>query len=229
MANSYFDPASTEIQAGTTATHTQINNIQNSLESGFDLVEVDVENIRDWTDIEITGTRGTGKAPVQNSDGDIEWTVVTDAIIDVLDEDDFASDSAVNPPSQQSTAVYVKEAAISLSNKDLDNYGETVNAIGSIGGGTQDIDFSAGNVVSATVDTSATTFTFSGEKSSGTESTIKLYLTNGGSQTVTWPASVDWGNNGAPTLTTSGVDILVFTTIDGGTIHYGFTALTGGA
>lgn len=106
----------------------------------------------------------------------------------------------------------------------IKDYGETVNAIGAIGGGTQDIDLESGNVVSATVDTAETTFTFSNPPASGTAGSFTLFLTNGGSQTVNWPASVDWAGGTAPTLTSSGVDILTFVTIDGGTTWYGFTS-----
>jgi len=67
------------------------------------------------------------------------------------------------------------------------DYGETVNAIGSIGGGTQDIDLESGNVVTGTVDTSTTTFTFSNPPTTGTAGSFTLILTNGGSQTVNWP------------------------------------------
>ena len=101
---------------------------------------------------------------------------------------------------------------------------ETVNAIGSTGGGTQDIDITAGNVVSATVDTSTNTFTFSNPSATGRSCSFVLILTNGGSQTVAWPASVDWAGATAPTLTSSGIDIICFTTIDAGTIWYGFSA-----
>lgn len=111
-----------------------------------------------------------------------------------------------------------------LSGDTLIDYGETVNVIGSIGGGTQDIDLEAGNVVTGTVDTSTTTFTFSNPPSSGTAGSFTLILTNGGSQTVNWPASVDWAAGTAPTLTTSGVDILTFVTVNGGTTWYGFMA-----
>lgn len=104
------------------------------------------------------------------------------------------------------------------------DYGETVNAIGSIGGGAQDIDLESGNVVTATVDTSTTTFTFSNPPASGTAGSFTLILTNGGSQTVNWPGSVDWEGGNAPTLTAAGVDVLTFTTVDGGTIWYGFAA-----
>jgi len=107
---------------------------------------------------------------------------------------------------------------------EMKDYSETVNVIGATGGGTQDIDLTAGNVVTATVDTSANTFTFSNPSASGKSCSFTLILTNGGSQTVNWPGSVDWAGGSAPTLTTSGVDIICFTTVDGGTIWYGFAA-----
>lgn len=109
-----------------------------------------------------------------------------------------------------------------ITRPQIEDYAETVNAIGSIGGGTQDIDLELGNVVSATVDTSTTTFTFSNPPATGKAGSFTLILTNGGSQTVNWPASVDWDNGEAPALTTSGVDILSFLTVDGGTTWYGF-------
>jgi hypothetical protein len=104
------------------------------------------------------------------------------------------------------------------------DYGETLNAIGSIGGGTQDINIALANVVSGTVDTSTTTFTFSNPSASGVACSFTLFLTNGGSQTVNWPASVDWAGGTAPELTAAGVDILTFVTLDAGTIWYGFAA-----
>ena len=106
----------------------------------------------------------------------------------------------------------------------MKDYGEAVNAIGSIGGGTQDIDLESGNVVTGTVDTSTTTFTFSNPPATGTSGSFTLILTNGGSQTVNGPAAVDGAGSPAPTLTTSGVDVITFTTIDAGTIWYGFAA-----
>lgn len=107
---------------------------------------------------------------------------------------------------------------------NLKDYGIVTNAIGATGGGTQDIDVASGNSVSATVDTSANTFTFSNPTASDEFCGFSLVLTNGGSQTVNWPASVDWAGGTAPTLTTSGVDVLVFFTIDGGTIWHGMVA-----
>jgi hypothetical protein len=109
-----------------------------------------------------------------------------------------------------------------ISNPVVKDYGETVNVIGGTGGGTQDIDITAGNVVTATVDTSTNTFTFSNPSTSGVSCSFTLILTNGGSQTVVWPTSVDWAAATAPTLTAAGVDVLTFMTVDGGTIWYGF-------
>ena len=111
-----------------------------------------------------------------------------------------------------------------LQRANLQDYGEVTNAIGSTGGGTQDIDLTLGNIVVATVDTGANTFTFSNPTASDELCGFTLFLTNGGSQTVTWPASVDWAAATAPTLTTSGLDILVFVTTDGGTIWHGMVA-----
>jgi len=113
-----------------------------------------------------------------------------------------------------------------LQRANLLDYGEVTNAIGSTGGGTQSIDLTLGNSVTATVDTSANTFTFDNPTAGDELCGFVLFLTNGGSQTVNWPSSVDWPAATAPTLSASGLDILVFTTVDGGTIWHGQVAAT---
>jgi len=107
---------------------------------------------------------------------------------------------------------------------EVKDYSETVNAIGDTGGGTDAIDISAGNVASATVSTGTQTFTFTNPSPTGKSCSFTLLLTNGGSQTVNWPAAVDWPGGTAPSLTAAGLDVLVFTTVDAGTIWYGFAA-----
>jgi hypothetical protein len=107
---------------------------------------------------------------------------------------------------------------------EIKDYAETVNALGDVGGGTDAIDISAGNVVTATVSTATQTFTFTNPSATGKACSFTLLLTNGGSQTVNWPSSVDWAGGDAPSLTSSGVDVLTFTTVDAGTIWYGFAA-----
>ena len=106
--------------------------------------------------------------------------------------------------------------------QNMKNFTEALHNMGSIGGGTQDIDFTIANVVTGTVDTSTTPLTFSNVPSTGVSS-LTLILTNGGSQTVNWPASVKWGGGTAPTLTSAGIDVLTFITPDSGTTFYGMT------
>ena len=108
---------------------------------------------------------------------------------------------------------------------NLKDYGETTNAIGPTGGGTQDIDLTLGNSVTATID-AATTFTFSNPTAGDEGCGFTLVLTNGAAYTVTWPAGsiLHWAGGTAPTLTASGVDILTFWTINGGTLWHGFAA-----
>jgi hypothetical protein len=113
-----------------------------------------------------------------------------------------------------------------VSRINLIDYGEVTNAIGSVGGGSQTLDLTLGNSISATVDTSETTFVFSNATASDEMSGFVLTLVNGGSQTVNWPASVDWAGGTAPTLTASGTDVLTFFTINGGTIFHGAISIT---
>tara|TARA_Y100001951_G_scaffold5457_1_gene3481 strand:- start:43 stop:609 length:567 start_codon:yes stop_codon:yes gene_type:complete len=115
---------------------------------------------------------------------------------------------------------------IVLTDVVLKDYGETTNAIGGTGGGTQDIDLTLGNSVTATVDTSTNTFTFSNPTASDELCSFILFLTNGGSQTVNWPGTVDWEGGTAPTLTASGVDVIAFSTINAGTLWHGFVIST---
>ena len=105
---------------------------------------------------------------------------------------------------------------------NLKDYGEITNALGNVAGATT-IDLTLGNSVTATT-TSAVTWTFSNPTASDELCGFSLKLVNGGSATQTWPTSVDWPAATAPTLTTSGTDVLVFTICDGGTTWYGFVA-----
>ena len=106
---------------------------------------------------------------------------------------------------------------------NLKDYGEVTSALGSAGG-ARTIDLEDGNNFTATVSASTVTWTFSNPTASDELCGFTLFLTNGGSQTVNWPAAVDWAGGTAPTLTESGLDILVFITTDGGTIWHGMVA-----
>lgn len=107
-----------------------------------------------------------------------------------------------------------------VSRVNLKDYGEITNAIGNATG-AKTIDLTLGNSVTATT-TGATTWTFSNPTASDELCGFSIKLVNGGSATQTWPTSVDWPSATAPTLTTSGTDVLIFITCDGGTTWYGF-------
>ena len=133
---------------------------------------------------------------------------------------------ATNAVPAQTLAGAVTGADQTVSAINLKDYGETTQALGSAGG-TRTVNLNNGNSATATVSASANTFVFSNPTASDELCGFTLELTNGGSQTVNWPASVDWAAATAPTLTASGVDYLVFWTVNGGTRWYG--ALVGAA
>jgi hypothetical protein len=91
---------------------------------------------------------------------------------------------------------------------------EIVNAIGTVSSATA-INFALGNVVTAVL-ASGGSFTISNAPTSGIYGKFKLILTNGGTVSDPWHASVKFAGGTTPTLTTSGVDVLTFETIDNG-------------
>jgi len=100
----------------------------------------------------------------------------------------------------------------------LKDYAETKVAMGS----ATAVNLEDGNVFSKTI-SGTTTLTFT-NPSSAAATSFSLILTNGGSATLNFPSAVDWSAATAPTLTQSGIDILTFTSIDGGSIWYGIVA-----
>ena len=104
---------------------------------------------------------------------------------------------------------------------ELDIYGNYAHIVVPVT--ASDVDCSQGNYFTKTI-SGVTTFTFSNAPANRAFGFV-LELTNGGSSTVNWPGTVKWPNASAPTLTTSGVDILVFITDDGGTIWRGVSAM----
>ena len=82
------------------------------------------------------------------------------------------------------------------------------------------IDLATGNLFTKTI-SGATTLTISGVLPNGNANSFILELTNGGSGIITWWSGMKWAGETAPTLTTSGVDILGFYSHDGGTTWRG--------
>ena len=107
-----------------------------------------------------------------------------------------------------------------VTRPQLKDYSETVNAGGSKSA-SFNVDFQDGNVQTFTF-TDDLTVSFTNPPATGVAGTVTLIITNGGANTTTWHSSVKWPGDNAPALTSSGVDIVSFTTIDAGTTIYGF-------
>jgi hypothetical protein len=82
------------------------------------------------------------------------------------------------------------------------------------------IDLATANYFSKTI-SGTTTFTVSNTPTTGTAASFILDLTNGGSATVNWWSNVKWAGGTAPTLTSSGRDVLGFFTYDAGSTWTG--------
>jgi len=89
-------------------------------------------------------------------------------------------------------------------------YTEDVTAVAAL-----DIDCSLGNYFTKTIAANST-FTFSNPPASGRAYAFTLELTHT-SGVITWPASVKWPLDVAPTLTTGKTHLFMFVTKDGGT------------
>ena len=81
--------------------------------------------------------------------------------------------------------------------------------------GANDVDCSTANYFTKTI-TGATTFTFSNAPA-GLAYGFTMEVTCNGSNAITWPASVKWPADTAPTLTDAKTQVFVFITDDGGT------------
>jgi hypothetical protein len=110
----------------------------------------------------------------------------------------------------------------SLQRPTLLDYCVKGSALGSVGT-LATIDMTSANFFSATLG-GACTFAFTNPCTTGDFGGFVLELTNGGSDTVNWPASVDFAGGTAPSLTAAGVDLLVFVTRDAGTTYHGMVA-----
>lgn len=89
---------------------------------------------------------------------------------------------------------------------------------------TTTLDLAGANYFEAVVSGSVS-WVFANPPSSTVAAGLILELTNGGGYTNTWPASVDWPSGVAPTITTSGTDVFVFITDDGGAIWRGVQSI----
>ncbi len=127
-------------------------------------------------------------------------------------------------PTIENSGADINMAGGTILDAILKDYGLDVDTQATASGATT-IDLVNGNVHDITA-TAALTFTFSNPPASGTSGSFTLIMRMDGSGpwTITWPGTVDWEGDTAPTLTpaASAVDILSFFTVDGGTNWFGF-------
>ena len=114
-----------------------------------------------------------------------------------------------------------------LDNGTFKRWGETLvgGATGTNSGSTYTVDLTTGNVFFLILNANCA-FTFSNPTGSGTECsfTVILHQDSTGGRTVAWPFVVKWPGGVVPVLTSAanGIDILAFSTYDGGANWYGF-------
>ena len=107
---------------------------------------------------------------------------------------------------------------------DLLNVGEVREIVTDLGvvSGNQTLDLSLGNVFAATA-SGEVTWAFSTLAPSGRNRSFTLILTNGAIDDQIFPPTVKWAGSTPPTLT-AGIDVLAFTSLDGGATWIGVLA-----
>lgn len=122
----------------------------------------------------------------------------------------YDADTTKNDVANTFTAAQTLNAGLTLDG----SYKQAAEAVSAL-----DIDLSTGNYFTKTISANST-FTFSNPPSSGTVGSFTLELTHT-SGTVTWPTSVKFNADTAPTLTTGKTHLFFFVTDDGGTRYRG--------
>jgi hypothetical protein len=106
-----------------------------------------------------------------------------------------------------------------IANTTLDVYGGVAMNVVTLATSSNTVNVALANYFISTP-AGTSTWIFTGVPTSR-DSSFVLQMANGGNYTITWPASVKWPSNTAPTLTSSGVDILIFSTVNTGTTWRG--------
>ena len=127
-------------------------------------------------------------------------------------------------PTFSSGPFAVANTSGAIANTTLDVYGGVAMNVVTLATTSNTVNVALANYFISTP-AGTSTWIFTGVPVSR-DSSFVLQLANGGSYTVTWPASVKWPANTAPTLSTNGVDILIFSTVNTGTTWRG-SSLTG--
>ena len=198
--------------------------------SGSD-VEVSTADITNKAGLASPTFTGTPAAPTA-AQGTDTTQIATTAFVNA----EIAADTAAKAPlaSPTFTGTVTIPAGASISGYAAVGTASTFSALQTLNAGLAvdgpykqvaeavsalDIDLATGNYFTKTINGNST-FTFSNPAASGTASTFTLELTHT-SGTVTWPASVKFPADTAPTLTAGKTHLFMFVTDDGGTRYRG--------
>jgi len=107
----------------------------------------------------------------------------------------------------------------------LPNNSAEVSASVSIVAGVLTLDLNSATVFTVPLNANITSIVLSNVQASGRSSSFVLMFTaDGTARSVTWPASFNWPNGTAPTITSSNTkeDVFTFFTVNGGTTWQAF-------
>jgi hypothetical protein len=127
----------------------------------------------------------------------------------------------------ETLAAFATDSGCELYYDNVKKFETTAQAVKITGGiaqvvtaaGALDLDLNTSNYFTKTISGNST-FTFSNPAASGQATAFTLELTHS-SGTVTWPSSVKWNGDTAPTLTTGKTHLFMFVTDDGGSRYRG--------
>ena len=117
-------------------------------------------------------------------------------------------------PTYSSGPFAVGNTSGAIANTSLDVYGGVAMNVVTLATTSNTVNVALANYFVCTP-AGTTTFVFTGAPVSR-DSSFVIELTNGGAYTVSFPSSVRWPANTAPTLTSSGKDLLIFSTANTG-------------
>ena len=117
-------------------------------------------------------------------------------------------------PTFSSGPFAVANTSGAIANTSLDVYGGVAMNVVTLTTTSNTVNVALANYFVCTP-AGTTTFVFTGAPVSR-DSSFVIELTNGGAYTVSFPSTVRWPANTAPTLTSSGKDLLIFSTANTG-------------
>ena len=166
-------------------------------------------NTGKFTTLEATGvatvTAGTVSAPAITTSGDTNTGIFFPAADSIAFTEGGTEVFRIESNGRMGIGQTSPASKLDLSG----NYASNITAMGAL-----DVDCSTANYFTKTIN-GASTFTFSSPPASRAYAfALELTHTSG---TITWPTSVKWPKDTAPTLTTGKTHIFIFVTDDGGT------------